>query len=109
MKTTAKLFVLAVLALALSAGSTMAQNPNAEKGKAHKEEKGGKTEKAKKEVKSEDELQPKGKPEGKGSEGNAYGKNKGEMSGKEFGKMRSADAKLKMKEKRKNAHEKITG
>ena len=91
MKTTAKLFVLAVLTLALSAGRAMAQNPNAEKGKTNKEEKADKLKnresaeesfKPKKEKEENDDKKPgeKGKADDIENKGNAYGKNKGEMS-----------------------------
>mgnify|MGYP000595294744 CR=1 FL=1 len=116
-------YVLSVLLVVALAGFSYGQNgkgkgqekkagktekvQGAKAGKAEKGNKGAKGKKADKDTLKgqSDSLKTK---DGKENRGNAYGRNKDSLSGKEFGQQRAADAKAAAAEKKESVEEKIS-
>lgn len=110
-----KKLIALVLALSVTGASVLAygqQDPQKASGKSKKEQKemtkGGKSQQsANKEAKKAEKTgkvvkeSDKNKGQKPDTTGNAYGKNKGGKTGKEFGKTRSTDARNKPKEDKK--------
>lgn len=97
------------IAFVLIASITFAQPPHAKGGKGKDKEKhehkdkDHKHDKEDKKDKSDKHNHKKDHP----GKGNAYGKNKGDLSGREFGQQRAADAKSKVKKSCKHGDEKV--
>ena len=114
------LFAAIMLIISPIPGTSQGQGKGKEKSEQAKEKKGNKPEKEKSEKEDEeseeDEVKDKMKEKGAktdsmkkekkekeikamsdSAEGNAYGRSKGELSGKEFGKLRSEEAKEKLR------------